>query len=71
MLKNASNQKTDATLKKQLFKIYNFVSVKDGSASISNVAHATFYLEAELNRDKVQFQNLRRGRIFLGQATKL
>jgi hypothetical protein len=24
--KNASNQKTDATLKNQLFKIYNFVA---------------------------------------------
>ena len=26
MFKNASNQKTDATLKDQLFKMYNFVA---------------------------------------------
>ena len=32
MVKNASNQKTDATLKNQLFEIYNFaLSVKDDS----------------------------------------
>ena len=38
----------------------NFVSVKDGSASISNVAHATFYIEAEpcLTETKCNFRTL-------------
>ena len=36
----------------------HFVSVKDGSASISNVAHATFYIEAEpcLTETKCNFR---------------
>ena len=63
MFKNASNQKTDGTLKDQLFEIYSFVawqdsstpkvlklhfvSVKHGSVSIYNIACSMFDIEAE------------------------
>ena len=48
MFKNASNQKTDATLKDQLFKIYNFVYIEC----------ATFHIETEpcLTETKCNFR---------------